>query len=1005
MKNSLLRLSKRSIARIASAALALLPCLVVDIVQAGPVPLLDNEELREAVRTISSKRKMDSQELEALLQELEAMRRTDERDAAAFVVRAATPERIDRLYGMPEVALIPKSLRENGLIFAGRAGSKLLAFEKPSDVIGKVSRWFPKEIAHSRTKNRLSGGDVHLWGPFENWETEPAAFMAMWNCTPQSAWLQPDRNPFRFDRNIGNPLMPLGASSSDYTEFDFGQCVRERNGYRSQITLKDSVDQKKRVRAIAERVVPVLRGKFHDFLRTNRCRGTGPDDCVLVMHLWASLTPSDPQLAGMVQSLEADVAPDSPLPAMKKPFDRSRPDIDAGAQRFDEAWRRAAFLRAKLVSILAAPDAWPADALQQTLRQVIALQKPIQDPYAYHYYYNDISYRAAAISPWLVLYSELRRRDKGSGEIPADLLSWEERPREAAVVNRVRAAVIDELSAIDGKVECGVFEPWLTPVVKSEYALRRLQQPGAQLPECVSPDWKWLAVTSEDAVRLRPQYLDLVRTANDRTREMLLSRLTGDGEECFGGKKNPLPDWKRSLCTTWIHEPAVVSPTLANTRLTLDKRHQFRKVPVEAASHGEDAPNAWLKSLTEGLPAEARAQLGAYAKELERKGQRVESAIHWRHAGHSRSLVELGLADGNCTRLFLLLSPREVKQIAIPERIWSGSLCHSEIVRVSDLDHDGSLELWWALEEQGAALFDRCAGNESDLKRGLNCSAKREPAKMAEVSGDTLTYFVDHRSAKPEAPPYENWASSGDRSPQPTASPKEAKEAMPCNRVLVGSVLFEKLGIDGAGAEAGGEVIDLACAQHPGNPDHTLVALFHEIPTQDAAADSSQVGFVAAVVDIKRRKLLRLFRETIEEDASTRIRGGGSLLKLDTARYNLMPNVRAFGVRMNIGYSPRYAEGGSSNYLTLFVEEGSELRPVLKFLPMSAWSLVDSGECFSGGEAPCLIDQEEKTLALGAASTNGWRDLDVITTTTREGEAGAAKRKTEKLRYREGVYR
>lgn len=298
-------------------------------------------------------------ELESVIQEIKAMIKTDTNQVPDFVVREATPARIDRLFRMPDVARLPRAIRENGLIFAGR-GSTLLTFEKPSDVIAKVSSWFPNEVARAReSKDSRFFGYLHLWGPYENWDAEPAAFLSLWNCMPQNAWLKPGQNPFMRRLNDGIPLYPIAARQSSYEEFDFGYCVRERSGYRPGWTMEQHRINQAKVRQMGETAAPVLRDKFARFLESNRCRGTGPDDCVLVLRLWASLTPSDPGLATAFQALEDDVTPDGPLPELRNrnaTWSESAPGD--GQDRFDEGLRRAAFLRAKLLSVLNAPQAW-----------------------------------------------------------------------------------------------------------------------------------------------------------------------------------------------------------------------------------------------------------------------------------------------------------------------------------------------------------------------------------------------------------------------------------------------------------------------------------------------------------------------------------------------------------------------------------------------------------------------------------------------------------------------
>lgn len=129
---------------------------------------------------------------------------------------------------------------------------------------------------------------------------------------------------------------------------------------------------------------------------------------------------------------------------------------------------------------------------------------------------------------------------------------------------------------------------------------------------------------------------------------------------------------------------------------------------------------------------------------------------------------------------------------------------------------------------------------------------------------------------------------------------------------------------------------------------------------------------------------------------------------MGVAPYNIAPGVRAFGVRMDIGYSPRYADGGTSDFLTLFIENGKTLRPIIQNMPMSSWQMVgDTAHCFDDAATGCAIENKAVHLALASTSTHGWRDLDVITT-TRIGEANTPKahiQVTGKLRAKAGAYR
>ncbi|MDD5029913.1 MAG: hypothetical protein PHH58_10495 [Rhodoferax sp.] len=472
-------------------------------------------------------------ELESVVQEIKSMIRTDTSQVPTFVVREATPARIDRLFRMPEAVQLPQNIRENGLIFAGR-GSTLLTFEKPSDIIAKVSSWFPKEVARAReSKNGRFFGHLHLWGPYENWDVEPAAFMSLWNCMPQNAWLKPAQNPFmrRIDDSI--PLYPIAARQSSYQEFDFGHCVRESSGYQPAWTMEQTQANKEKLRNTGEKVAPLLRRKFARFLESYRCSGSGPDDCVLVLRLWASLSAYDVDLAASIQTLEADIAPDSPLPELRNPtasWSESAPGD--GQERYDEGLRRAAFLRAKLQSVLDAPQAWPSHALSTTLRQLTRLRRTFAVPFVHRWYQYEIDYRNDPINPWRVLDSKPDT-------------TW-----------HLRAAMMVELNGIEEGIQCEVFKQWFDhsgASLQTEYVLGGLRRADGHLLQCGVPDFAWLK--RQDATDFRYVlygYLALLQYLPLPERNLLVSGLTDRGKLCPDKSKAVSTGWLQQICEKWI---------------------------------------------------------------------------------------------------------------------------------------------------------------------------------------------------------------------------------------------------------------------------------------------------------------------------------------------------------------------------------------------------------------------------------------------------------------------
>ena len=118
-----------------------------------------------------------------------------------------------------DVTPLTASARENGPAFVGPDAISL-TFEKPSDIIAKVSKKFPDAMTQARESGWFSG-ELHLWGAYEPWGPEPAAFMSLWKCMPKSAWLQPQRNPFARQFNDGGRLLwPIAMRQTSYEESD-----------------------------------------------------------------------------------------------------------------------------------------------------------------------------------------------------------------------------------------------------------------------------------------------------------------------------------------------------------------------------------------------------------------------------------------------------------------------------------------------------------------------------------------------------------------------------------------------------------------------------------------------------------------------------------------------------------------------------------------------------------------------------------------------------------------
>lgn len=210
-------------------------------------------------------------------------------------------------------------------------------------------------------------------------------------------------------------------------------------------------------------------------------------------------------------------------------------------------------------------------------------------------------------------------------------------------------------------------------------------------------------------------------------------------------------------------------------------------------------------------------------------------------------------------------------------------------------------------------------------------------------------------------------------------APALAREEQPCDLSRVERALVNRLPIKFPEGEDRGDVIDLVCKPHPTHRHLTIVAMFHVVKDAQGERLPDRAGFVTAVFDARRGGVESFYQDTVEEDASIRVRDAS--LWLDTARYDLAAGVRAFGVRMDIGYGPRCADGGESQYLTLFVANGTRLRPVLKSQPMWLSQVLRwSDEPDTGACTPEVFAEANLSLSLGRTASKGWQNLDVTAT-------------------------
>lgn len=188
-----------------------------------------------------------------------------------------------------------------------------------------------------------------------------------------------------------------------------------------------------------------------------------------------------------------------------------------------------------------------------------------------------------------------------------------------------------------------------------------------------------------------------------------------------------------------------------------------------------------------------------------------------------------------------------------------------------------------------------------------------------------------------------------------------------------------------------------ACKQWPDDRSKMLAVIAYE-PPKYPESTNYELPFHIAMVNANTLKILSHYKRSISEDAVTRVNEYS--LQLDTARYFLTKDIRAFGLRVHANVEPRFSEGGSDDYLSLYIFEGKEIRPVLTGLPMRRWRYDDNiPGIYQGIPADGTTDNHTTivtnfTLNIAQTTSNGFADL-LITAKT----SGRRKILKHQLRY------
>jgi len=156
------------------------------------------------------------------------------------------------------------------------------------------------------------------------------------------------------------------------------------------------------------------------------------------------------------------------------------------------------------------------------------------------------------------------------------------------------------------------------------------------------------------------------------------------------------------------------------------------------------------------------------------------------------------------------------------------------------------------------------------------------------------------------------------------------------------------------------------CKLWPANPALTLAAL--PLPAKGSDPDTGTYDLEVLVADSDSGSIIA---HSYQPSAITYDAMRLSGISLDTARYQLMPENRAFGVRISHSGSSRVNPYNTTS-LSLYVIDGQRLRPVLDRLTVERSGGEWDGRC--SGE----FNSTSRAIDVGPAGADGYAALKIL---------------------------
>lgn len=197
-----------------------------------------------------------------------------------------------------------------------------------------------------------------------------------------------------------------------------------------------------------------------------------------------------------------------------------------------------------------------------------------------------------------------------------------------------------------------------------------------------------------------------------------------------------------------------------------------------------------------------------------------------------------------------------------------------------------------------------------------------------------------------------------------------------------------------------GPVVAAACKAWPDDPNLQVFAVAYTRADAPQDEEHRDLALIVGQLETATGTLRSRFDSAIGEDAMTQLDYQG--LWLDTARYWLTPDVRAFGVVVHS--SARGAscpDGGANDELTLYVAQGQQLRDVFRTY-LNQWTTLEGTSCVSGSRF--ISERSRITLDVAKQRRQGFADLLLTAIVQRDenGDAIGAPRRVKRTVHYDG---